>query len=96
MVASSKFIANEYHLAFNLQKCFHKYVALYTQLHYPEHPESISNKDRQELALKLQEAIYEISLSALELKQCKSETEALPNENHRSITATERSNRLPC
>jgi hypothetical protein len=96
MVASSNFIANDYHLAFSLQKRFHEYVALYTQLHYPENRETISNKDRQELTLKLQEAMNEISLLVLEMKQGKSETEFFQNTNRPSIGASERNNRLPC
>jgi len=96
MVTSSNFIANEYHLAFNLQKAFHDYVALYTQLHYPENRETVANKDRQELTLKLQESVNEISLLALEMKQGKSEAKALKHTNKPSVCTTERSSLMPC
>lgn len=96
MVASSNFLANDYHLAFNLQKAFYEYVELYTQLHYPENLESISTKERQEMNLKVQEAINKISLVALEMKQCNSETKILKNATPSLINTTAQSNRMPC
>jgi hypothetical protein len=75
MVASSYFIANDYDLAFNLQKHFHEYVALYTKLHYPESKNTVSHKERCEIILRLQEAVKEIALLGMKMKQFKTETE---------------------
>jgi hypothetical protein len=93
MVASSYFIANDYDLAFNLQKLFHEYVALYTKLHYPD-SKNASNKERHELTFKLQEAKNEIALLAMKIKRFQAETEIVKHPNHQTISAAKRSNRI--
>lgn len=92
MVASSYFIANDYDLAFNLNKLFHDYVALYTKLHYPESKRAISNIERRELNLKLQQAVNEITLIAMKMKQFKSDsdTEIVEHPNYQTISAAKR------
>jgi hypothetical protein len=94
MVASSYFIANDYDLAFNLNKLFHDYVALYTKLHYPENKRAISNTERRELNLKLQEAVNKITLLAMKMKQFKSDAELVEYPNYQTISSAKRSNRI--
>jgi len=75
MVARSYFIAQDYDLAFKLQNLFHEYVGLYTKLHYPDSKLPISNIERRELAMKMQDAMNGITLLALQMKQFKSDIE---------------------
>ena len=94
MAASKYFVANDYDLAFNLQKLFHEYVALYTKLNYPDNGNEISNKERRELDLKLLDAVNEMSLLVMKMKRFKSDTEILKSTHHQTISATKRSLRL--
>ena len=82
MVTSSNFIAKDYLQAFDLKNLFHKYVACYTQLNYPNSEESLSGKDRHDLTVKLQEAMNEMTLLVLKMKESKPEHETLKNSNH--------------
>jgi|GEM_PF-3909136 hypothetical protein len=68
MVNSHYFIAKDYLRAFDLKNLFHKYVVIYSQLYYPDGNEPLSNKDRHELTVKLEEAMNEISLQVLKMK----------------------------
>lgn len=74
MAASSYFAANDSDLNFNLHKRFHDHVALYTKLHFPENKSAVSNSERRELSLKLQESVNDMSQIALKIKQFKSDT----------------------
>jgi len=77
MVNSQYFIAKDYLRAFDLKNLFHKYVVIYSQLNYPDGDEPLTNKDRHELTLKLEEAMNEITLKVLKMKETKPTTEAL-------------------
>jgi hypothetical protein len=77
MVNSQYFIAKDYLRAFDLKNLFHKYVVIYSQLNYPDGEEPLSNKDRHELTLKLDEAMNEITLQVLKMKETKPATDAL-------------------
>jgi len=76
MAAISCFIAEDYQQAFTLQKLFHDYVALFTELRNPESNAAISEKDRQEQKAKVQEKLNEINLLVLKMKQAKSGEES--------------------
>lgn len=92
MVSGSYFIANDYDLAFNLQKLFYEYVALYTKLHYPKNKNSISNIERRELTANLREANNEIALLAMKMKQFKSDAEIEKYPGHPAISAAKLNN----
>jgi hypothetical protein len=77
MVNSHYFIAKDYLRAFDLKNLFHKYVVIYAQLHYPDDNEPLSNTDRHELTLQLEEAMHEITLQVLKMKETKPAAEAL-------------------
>ena len=74
MIKNQYFIANEYLRAFELKNLFHKYVVIYSQLYYPDGNEPITHKDRQELTLKLEESMNEITLLAMKMKEAKQDT----------------------
>jgi len=76
---SQYFIAKDYHRASELKNQFQKYVAIFTQLNCPNGEETLSNKDRQELTLKLHDAMNEMSLHVLKLKETKFYIEILKN-----------------
>jgi hypothetical protein len=81
MVANHHFIANDYLRAFDLKEIFAKYAVYYSNLHYPDEP--LSGKDRHELNLKLEEAMNEMTVLVLKMKERKSVTDnvnkAIPN-----------------
>jgi hypothetical protein len=70
---SQCFIAKDYLRAFDLKNLFHKYVVIYSQLHCRDSAEPLSSKDRYELNLKLQEAMSEMTMLVLKMKESKSE-----------------------
>ena len=76
---SQYFIANDYHRASGLKNQFQKYVELFTQLNYPNGEKPLSSKDRQELTMKLEEAMNDMSLHVLKLKETKFYIEILKN-----------------
>jgi len=69
MAVGRYFSVNDYDLAFNLQKHFHEYVAIYTSLHYPDSKKPLPTKERGELTLKLEESITKINLLAMKMRQ---------------------------
>ena len=71
MAANHHFIANEYLRAFDLKEIFAKYAVYFASLHYPDEP--LSSKDRHELTLKLEEAMNEMTLLVLKMKEPKSD-----------------------
>jgi hypothetical protein len=73
MINSQNFIAKDYLRAFDLKNIFHKYVVIYSQLHCHDSKEPLSNKDRYELNLKLQDAMNEMTLLVLKMKESKPE-----------------------
>jgi hypothetical protein len=80
MDSSQCFIAKDYLRAFDLKNLFHKYVVIYSQLHCEESTEPLSNKDRHELNLKLQDTMNEMTLLVLKMKEAK--LEKVGQENH--------------
>jgi hypothetical protein len=70
---SQYFIAKDYLRAFDLKNIFHKYVVIYSQLHCRDGDDPLSNKDRNELDLKLLEAMNEMTLLVLKMKESKQE-----------------------
>jgi hypothetical protein len=79
MDSSQCFIAKDYLRAFDLKNLFHKYVVIYSQIHCQESTEPLSNKDRHELNLKLQETMNEMTLLVLKMKESKREKVVLEN-----------------
>ncbi len=77
MVAAQYFIAKDYLRAFDLQNLFHSYAVYYTQLHCPDNDVVLSSKDRDELNLKLEQSLNDLTLLVLEMKQAKSDKTAL-------------------
>jgi len=94
MVASRYFIAQDYDLAFKLQNLFHEYVGLYTRLHYPDSKNPASNLERRELAMKVQDAMNDITLLALQMKQFNSDVEVEQCPDQLTISASKQSNRI--
>ena len=74
MIKNQYFIAKDYLRAFELKNLFHKYVVIYSQLYYPDGNEPMTHKDRQELTLKLEESMNEITLLAMKMKEAKQDT----------------------
>ncbi len=83
------FIAKDYLRAFDLKNLFHKYVVIYSQLHCRESAEPLSGKDRHELNLKLQEAMNEMTLLVLKMKESKSEKAGMDKALLPKVNATQ-------
>ena len=94
MTSISYFVAHDTDLTFNLQKSFHDYVALYTKLHFPESKNALSNAERRELILKLQDLVNEMSIMFMKMRRFKTDTEIVKRKNHQTISSSKRSNRL--
>ena len=94
MTARSYFVAHDTDLAFNLQKSFHDYVALYTKLNFSESKNTLSNAERRELTLKLQDSVNDMSLLAMKMKRFKTDTEIVKRHNHQTISASKRNIRM--
>jgi len=82
MVANHHFIAKDYLRAFELKEIFAKYAVYFTNLHYPSEP--LSNKDRLELTLKLEEAMNEMTIQVLKMKEPKQNNGQMAKENLKS------------
>ena len=93
MVANSNFIANDYDLAFNMQNLFHEYVGMYTKLHYPDPKNALTNAERRELTLKLQESINDMALLAIRKKNFKLDAKIEKFPNHQTMSDSKRSSR---
>ena len=86
------FIAKDYLRAFELKNLFHKYVVIYSQLYYPDGETQLSNKDRYELTLKLDESMNEITLLAMKMKESKQSTEVISKTVVTGINAAKQMN----
>jgi hypothetical protein len=89
---SQYFIAKDYLRAFDLKNIFHKYVVIYAQLHCQSIEEPLSNKDRYDLNLKLQEAMNEMTLLVLKMKESKQEKVEPGKDMHPTVHVTKQ----PC
>jgi hypothetical protein len=94
MNKSQYFIAKDYLRAFDLKNIFHKYVVIYAQLHCREGDDPLSNKDRNELNLKLQEAMNEMTLLVLKMKESKQQKAELANDMLPAVHTTKTSTNI--
>jgi hypothetical protein len=73
MTANHNFIASNYLRAFDLKEIFAKYAVIYSNLHYPSEP--LSSQNRNDLTLKLEAAMNEMTLLVLKMKEPKPDSE---------------------
>ncbi len=90
MKNSQYFIAKDYLRAFDLKNIFHKYVVIYAQLHCHDHEDLLSNKDRYELNLQLNEAMNEMNLLVLKMKESKQDKVELGKDVLPTVHATKK------
>jgi len=94
MTTNNHFSSKDYDLTLRLQELFLAYTELNAKIHDARSSKDVMNEENLELSLKLKEAVNEIGLLVMKMKQLQADTKIAKNPAHQTLSASKRGNRV--
>ena len=94
MAAASYFAVKDYDLTSRLQGIFLKYTSLNAEIHNARSKKAGKDAEIFELTSQLREAVNEINLLTMKMKQLRSGAEIVENPSHQTISEAKRNHRI--
>jgi hypothetical protein len=94
MAAASYFAVKDYDLTSRLQVLFLKYTVLNAEIHNARSNKTGTDTEIFELASQLREAVSEINLLVMKMRQLRSGAEIVENNSHQTINEAKRNHRI--